>query len=167
MTLREFATADLFDTHGAALRASPLQFRDFGARIAFHGPIRTIACRRDNALLRSVLARPGDGGVLVIDGTGDLGAALVGDVIAEMAAQNGWAGLLIHGAVRDSLRLQRIQLGIKALGVTPARSEKTGAGAIDAAVSFGALTFNPGQWLYADADGIALAERPVHLEAEP
>ncbi|BBZ11460.1 ribonuclease E activity regulator RraA [Mycobacterium branderi] len=149
-------TADLVDDIGPDVRSCDTQFRQFGARAQFAGPISTVRCFQDNALLKSVLSEPGDGGVLVIDGAGSLHTALVGDVIAELARSNGWAGLVVHGAVRDAAALRGIDLGIKALGTNPRKSSKTGAGERDVPVELGGVTFVPGDVAYSDDDGIVV-----------
>jgi regulator of ribonuclease activity A len=149
-------TADLVDDIGPDVRSCDVQFRQFGGRTQFAGPISTVRCLQDNALLKSVLSTPGDGGVLVIDGEGSLHTALVGDVIAELAHSNGWAGLVVHGAVRDAAALRDLDLGIKALGTNPRKSSKTGAGERDVTVSFGGVTFVPGDIAYSDDDGIVV-----------
>ncbi|GBE64076.1 putative 4-hydroxy-4-methyl-2-oxoglutarate aldolase [Mycobacterium sp. MFM001] len=149
-------TADLVDDIGPDVRSCDVQFRQFGARAQFAGPISTVRCFEDNALLKSVLSEPGDGGVLVIDGAGSLHSALVGDVIAELARSNGWAGLVVHGAVRDSATLRGIDIGIKALGTNPRKSSKTGAGERDVPVELGGVTFAPGDVAYSDDDGIVV-----------
>ena len=127
----------------------------------FAGPIATVQCFQDNALLKSVLSEPGDGRVLVIDGDGSLHTALVGDVIAELGRGNGWAGLVINGAVRDAATLATLQIGIKALGTNPRKSTKTGAGRRDVPVTFGGITFRPGEIAYSDDDGIVVTEAPA------
>lgn len=149
-------TADLVDDIGPDVRSCDLQFRQFGGRAEFAGPISTVRCFQDNALLKSVLSQPGAGGVLVIDGAGSLHTALVGDVIAELARSNGSAGLVVHGAVRDSVTLRGIDIGIKALGTNPRKSTKTGAGERDVDVTVGGVTFVPGEVLYSDDDGIVV-----------
>jgi regulator of ribonuclease activity A len=151
-------TADLVDDIGPDVRSCDLQFRQFGRRSEFAGPISTVRCFQDNALLKSVLSGPGDGGVLVIDGAGSLHAALVGDVIADLARSNGWAGLVINGAVRDAAALRGIEIGIKALGTNPRKSSKTGAGDRDVEISLGGVTFVPGEIAYSDDDGIVVVE---------
>ena len=113
------------------MRSCDLQLRQFGGRREFAGPISTVRCFEDNALLKSVLSEPGDGRVLVIDGGGSLHTALVGDVIAELGRSNGWAGLIVNGAVRDAATLRTLDIGIKALGTNPRKSTKTGAGERD------------------------------------
>lgn len=152
------ATADLFDERGDALDSLALQLHDLGGRVAFHGPIRTVRCHRDNALVKELLATPGDGAVLVVDGGGSLESALVGDLIASSAAVNGWAGLIVHGAVRDRETLRGLPIGIKALGSNPRKSAKDGIGEVDVPVTIAGVTFAPGRHVWADADGI-LVER--------
>ncbi|WP_046729926.1 ribonuclease E activity regulator RraA [Streptomyces humi] len=148
-------TADLVDRYGE-LRVCDQQFRHFGGHRLFAGPVRTVSCREDNGLLRALLHTPGEGHVLVVDGGGSLRTALVGDLIAGAAVENGWAGLVLHGAVRDSVALAGLPLGIKALGTIPRKSAKAAAGAVDVPVTFGGVTFRPGDVLHADDDGIVL-----------
>ena len=150
------ATADLVDRIGPDVRSCDLQFRQFGGRAQFAGPISTVRCFQDNALLKSVLSQPGAGGVLVIDGAGSLHSALVGDLIAELARSNDWAGLIINGAVRDAAALRGIDIGIKALGTNPRKSGKSGVGERDIEVSLGGVTFVPGEIAYSDDDGIVI-----------
>lgn len=149
-------TADLVDDIGADVRSCDLQFRQLGARTEFAGPISTVRCFQDNALLKSVLSSPGNGGVLVIDGAGSLHTALVGDVIAELGRANGWAGLIVHGAVRDAATLRTLDIGIKALGTNPRKSTKTGAGERDVVIELGGIRFVPGEIAYSDDDGIVV-----------
>jgi regulator of ribonuclease activity A len=149
-------TADLVDSVGSDVRSCDLQFRQFGGRAEFAGPISTVRCFQDNALLKSVLSQSSPGGVLVIDGAGSLHTALVGDVIAELARTNGWAGLIVNGAVRDAAALRGIDIGIKALGTNPRKSTKTGAGERDVEVTLGGATFVPGDIAYSDDDGIVV-----------
>jgi regulator of ribonuclease activity A len=152
----EFSTADLVDEHGEALQSCDLQLRQFGGRRRFHGPIRTVACFEDNALVRQVLSEPGDGAVLVVDGGGSLHTALVGDLIAGLAQANGWAGVVVHGAVRDTEALGGLDIGIKALGSNPRKSAKAATGQIDVPVRFGGVTFRLGEHLYSDEDGVVV-----------
>ncbi|MCY9786172.1 ribonuclease E activity regulator RraA [Nocardiopsis sp. EMB25] len=155
-----FTTADLIDDHGDTLRSCSTQFRRFGGRARFSGPVRTVTCHEDNGLVKQVLNTPGDGAVLVVDGGGSLRSALMGDMIAEAAVANGWAGVVIHGAVRDTVALGGLDLGVKALGSNPRKSAKDAAGRLDVPVTFGDVTFVPGEWLYSDEDGIVVnAER--------
>ena len=153
-------TADLVDDIGPDVRSCDLQFGQFGARRQFAGPISTVRCFEDNALLKSILSEPGDGRVLVIDGGGSLHTALVGDVIAELGRTNGWAGIIVNGAVRDAATLRTLDIGIKALGTNPRKSTKTGAGERGIAVSLGGVDFIPGDMAYSDEDGIVVLEAP-------
>lgn len=157
MTANDFTpTADLVDEIGPDARSCDLQFRQFGGRTEFTGPIVTVACFQDNALLKEVLGEEGHGSVLVVDGDGSLHTALVGDLIAELARSNGWAGIVVNGAVRDSKVLATLDLGVKALGTNPRKSSKTGAGARNVDVTFGGVTFHPGDILTSDDDGIVV-----------
>lgn len=148
------STADLYDVHGDALQSLPLQLRSFGGRPRFEGPIRTVRCFQDNGLVKRILATPGEGAVLVVDGAGSLETALMGDMIAQSAVDAGWAGVVIHGCVRDSVALGGMPLGVKALGTNPRKSAKDAVGDVDVPVSFGGVVFRPDARLYADEDGI-------------
>jgi regulator of ribonuclease activity A len=156
-----FSTADLFDAHGERCHACNVQFRSFGGRRTFAGKIRTLRCHSDNALVRRALETPANADVLVVDGGGFLGAALLGDQLATLGATHGWSGVVIHGAVRDSVALAMIEFGVKALGTNPRKADKRGLGEIDVGVTFGDVTFTPGHWLYSDDDGILVSANPL------
>lgn len=149
-------TSDLYDEHGEALSSCDTQFRSYGGRARFTGPVATVRCHEDNALLKKVLSEPGEGRVLVVDGRGSVHCALMGDVIAGIAVDNGWAGVVINGAVRDVAALGELALGVKALGSNPRKSGKTGEGERDVAVEFGGTTFTPGAVLSGDEDGVVV-----------
>lgn len=150
------STADRWDASAEHLMSCDVQFRSFGANAAFGGPVRTVRCHEDNQLVKGLLNSPGDGSVLVVDGGGSLHSALVGDLLAAAAVANGWAGLIVYGAVRDSERLGELDLGVKALGTNPRRSSKSGEGTVDVSVSFGGATFTPGAMVWADPDGVVV-----------
>jgi regulator of ribonuclease activity A len=157
-----FATTDLSDTHPEAQVAEPI-FCDFGGRIAFHGPIRTIKVFEDNALVRSTLETAGEGRVLVVDGGGSPRCALVGGNLGRLGVKNNWAGIVVYGYIRDSEEIATQDIGLKALGTHPRKSEKGLHSAhADKVVSFAGVTFKPGAWLYADADGIVVSDKPIH-----
>ncbi|MGH7019671.1 MAG: ribonuclease E activity regulator RraA, partial [Brevundimonas sp.] len=137
-------------------------FRRFGQVKAFHGPIRTLSVLDDNALVRQVLERPGQGAVLVVNGGGSLKRALVGDNLAKLAIDNGWAGVIVFGAIRDSAVIDSMGIGIRAVGTTPLRADRDAIGEIDIPTSFGGVIFTPGDWLYADADGVIVTPRRLH-----
>lgn len=149
-------TADLVDEIGEDVRSCDTQFRDLGGRTQFFGPISTVRCFQDNALLKSVLGEPGEGRVLVIDGDASLHTALVGDIIAELGRSNGWVGIIAHGAIRDAKTIGGMEIGVKALGTNPRKSTKTGAGERDVPLTIGGITFNPGDIAYSDDDGIVV-----------
>jgi regulator of ribonuclease activity A len=157
-------TADLMDEFQEELQSCEIQFRDYGGRTAFWGPCRTLQCHNDNVLLRQTLEEGADGHVLVVDGGGSLGAALMGDKIAGMAAKNNWSGIIINGAVRDTVALGQIEFGVKALGSNPRKSAKDGIGSRDATLRIGNTMIKPGDWVYCDEDGILVAERELPLE---
>lgn len=156
MTIEPRATADLVDEIYPDVRSCDLQLQNYGGRTMFAGRITTVKCFQDNALLKSILSTPGDGGVLVVDGDGSLHTALVGDIIAGLARDNGWSGVVVNGPVRDASTLRTIDVGIKALGTNPRKGTKTGAGERDVEVTFGGVTFVPGDIAYCDEDGIVV-----------
>ena len=149
-----FTTADLVDAHGDGVDSCDTQLRSYGGRSRFSGRVRTVRCSHDNALVKRVLAEPGEGRVLVVDGGGSLHTALMGDLIAAGAVTNGWAGVVINGAVRDTVALAGLDLGIRALGSNPRKSAKDGVGDVDVPVEFGGVVFRPGAQLWADEDGV-------------
>jgi regulator of ribonuclease activity A len=149
-------TADLVDQHGDALTSCDTQFRQFGGRTRFWGQIVTVSSHEDNALLKAIIREPGEGKVVVIDGGGSVHSAMMGDNMAKIAADNGWEGAIIFGAVRDAVALSGIDIGIKALGTNPRRSHKHGAGERDVAVAFGGVVFSPGATVVSDEDGIVV-----------
>ena len=152
------ATADLVDEYGEALASIPVQLRSFGRHARFAGAAVTVKCFEDNALLKATLSDEPDpaGKVLVVDGGGSLRSALVGDVIAGIAVDRGWAGLVLHGVVRDSVALDDLDLGIKALGTNPRKSSKTGAGTRGEPVEIGGVRIAAGQVLHSDEDGVVV-----------
>jgi regulator of ribonuclease activity A len=149
-----FATTDLSDKFGHAAQIAEATFNDYGGVPAFYGPIATVWAFEDNTQVRTLLEGPGKGRVLVVDGGGSRRCALLGGNLAKLAEANGWAGLVINGFVRDRIEIAECRIGVKALGHMPRKSEKRGVGAVDVPVSFAAITFKPGDILYADEDGI-------------
>ncbi len=159
-------TADLLDQHEALLQSGALRvvtplFRSFGARVAFGGPIATLKLFEDNSLVRTALSQAGEGRVLVIDGGGSLRCALVGDQLAALAVRNGWSGLVVYGCIRDSQAIGGMDLGVFALATHPLKSIKRNVGEVDLPVTFGGVTFTPGEWLYADGDGVIVSREPL------
>jgi regulator of ribonuclease activity A len=153
-------TADLLDAHPELPAADPI-FRDFGGRKSFHGPMEVVGAPEDNTHVRAALETAGGGRVLVVDGGGSTACALVGGNLAELAAQNGWAGIVVNGCVRDSVELALQPVGIKALAPFPRKSQKLGRGGPVESASFASVEFRTGEWLYADEDGIVLSSAPL------
>ncbi|MAU61957.1 MAG: ribonuclease [Parvibaculum sp.] len=151
------ATTDLSDDFPALVRHAASIFRDYGGRIAFCGPVATLKVPDDNSKVRETVESPGEGRVLVVDGGGAMTYALFGGNLGKLAEQNGWAGVVVHGCVRDTAELSACAIGIKALAAHPKRSDKRGLGEKDVEVSFAGITLKPGEWLYADADGIVVS----------
>ena len=166
--MNEFSTCDLCDAHNAgtdgAFRVLPPAYRDFGGRARFAGMVSTLRVFEDNSLLKAAVESPGTidtpngpvGRVLVVDGGGSLRRALIGGNLAAAAARNGWVGLVIEGAVRDVAELQACDVGIRALGVVPMPTVKRNEGERDVPVQMQGVWVRPGDWLYADADGIVI-----------
>lgn len=162
--LTPFPTTDLSDAYPTETQQVLLPFRDFGAKRAFAGRIRTCVTMEDTGLVKEALfSKPGNGGVIVFDGGGSLRTALLGDKMAERLIAKGWAGIVINGAVRDSGPLGALDLGIKALGTTPVRPGQTGIGAVDVPVAFGNALFEPGQCIYCDEDGVLVSKNPLSI----
>lgn len=155
------ATADLCDEFAPEVAVAEPLFADWGGSVAFAGRVETVRVFDDNALVRQVLETPGQGRVLVVDGGGSLRSALVGGNLAALAHRNGWAGLVVHGCVRDTEEIRAVPIGVKALRAIPRKSAKTGAGERGVAVTFAGLTFRVGAYLYADRDGIIIAARDL------
>ncbi len=156
-------TTDLCDDHGDAVQVLAGGFGSYGGVEGFHGPVSTVAVFEDNSLVRDALAEPGDGRVLVVAGGGSERCALVGGNLGVLAAENGWAGIVVDGCVRDTAELRQSALGIRARGTCPRKSVKKGVGARDVPVTVAGVALNPGMWLWADDDGIVVADRNLTL----
>lgn len=164
--MAEFSTCDLCDAHEDRLADGRLQvlapgYVRFGRRIRFAGPAFTIQVHEDNALVRRTLERAGEGRVLVIDGGASRHAALVGGNLAGLGAQNGWAGLLVNGCVRDAEELDASDIGVHALALCPRRSAKIGAGQIEVVLRFSNIVIEPGYVIYADRDGVLVSSQAL------
>ncbi len=157
-----FSTPDLCDAHPDDVHVvTDLNWHSYGGRATFGGPIETVKCFEDNSRVKEILAEPGQGRVLIVDGGGSRRHALIGDEIAARAADNGWSGVIIYGACRDVDVLPGIELGVMALGAVPLKSVRRGEGQVGLPVSFGRVLFKPGDWVYADANGIISAPRKL------
>ncbi len=147
-------TADLIDHHASELTLVHLPFRQFGTKPFFAAQIQTLKCFEDNTELRAQLETPGEGRALVVDGGASTRIAILGDMLADLAIQNGWAGLILNAAIRDSAEINQMETLVFALATSPVKSAKRGWGVIGESVSFGGVKFNPGDWVYGDADGV-------------
>lgn len=159
-----FATCDLCDEHkndsSGGFRVLPPVFQSYGGRLKFFGQVTTVKCFEDNTLVKAAVDAPGLGRVLVVDGGASLRKALVGGNLGKAAARNGWAGVVVDGCVRDSAELAACDVGIRALGLMPMPTEKRNEGQTDVVVHVQGVLVRPGDWLYADEDGIVIMDTP-------
>jgi regulator of ribonuclease activity A len=157
-----FKTADLCDAHSDKLQIAEPGFRSFGGHSRFHGEIITVKLFEDNSLVRETLGLPGHGKVLVVDGGASRRCALLGDLLAASAVENRWSGILVNGCIRDSADIADMSLGVMALDTHPLKSVKKGIGEMNVPVRFAGVTFRPGEYLYADEDGVILSSTALH-----
>lgn len=160
--MSEIITPDICDAYPDVIVADPV-FVNFGGIEAFAGPVRTVTCFEDNSRVREAVNEPGEGAVLLVDGGGSTRCAMLGDMLAQKAADNGWAGIIMYGCVRDVDVLATTPIGIQALGSHPRKSHKRGEGTRDVAVDIAGIRVAPGQWVYADNNGIVVAEEALAL----
>jgi regulator of ribonuclease activity A len=153
-----FRTTDLLDAH-PELEACEAGLAHFGGVRRFSGEVVTVRCFEDNSLVRELLKTAGAGRVLVVDGGGSRRCALVGDLLAEAGHRHGWSGIVVAGCVRDSGALAALPIGVMALGVQPRRSEKHGQGVQGVALEFLGARVRPGQFAYADEDGVVFSQQ--------
>jgi len=152
------STCDLYDEHLEAARVVPGGLLHFGGQTHFSGLATTVLCFEDNSRIKELVATPGNGRVMVVDGRGSRRCALVGDVLAGQAEQNGWEGIIVYGCVRDAAELRKLGLGIMALGVTPRKSTRRGEGQIDIPIQLDGVACSPGDRVFADEDGVLLLD---------
>ena len=158
-----FTTADLYDKYGDDLKVALPIFKDYGAKRIFHGPISTVKAHEDNSLVRTALEEPGKGRVLIVDGNESLRCAMLGDMLAKLGMENGWSGIIVFGCIRDADVITTIDIGVKALNTNPRKSLKRGLGDRDIPVSFADITFNVGEYIYADTDGVIVSEKKINM----
>ena len=156
-----FKTADLYDAHSVSLRVMDPVFRAFGRKVTFEGEAHPVLALEDNSKVRTALEQPGRGRVLVVDGGGSVRCALLGDRLAQLAIDNGWSGVVVFGAIRDSADIDEMDLGVRALATNPKKSVKRGQGADGIAVRIAGVQVAPGDYVYADADGVVVADGPL------
>lgn len=149
-------TADIYDEHETDIQVCEPIFQDYGGHIRFSGRIVTIKCHEDNSRVKERLGQPGEGRVLVVDAGGSTRCAMLGDLLAQKGVDNGWAGILMYGCIRDAREISEMPIGVKALATIPKKSIRKGAGETDLPVTFAQVTFRPDDWLYADEDGVVV-----------
>ena len=158
-----FLTTDLCDANEGRVRVVAPMFKSYGGQPRFSGSIVTVKLFEDNSLVRETLTKPGAGKVLVVDGGASMRRALLGDMLAEKAAKNGWEGILVYGCVRDVDVLAQTDLGIQALASHPMKTDKRGIGDLNVAVTFGGVTFRPGEFIYADNNGVIISPSALQM----
>ncbi len=156
-------TPDLCDAYPELVRVAEPIFTNYGGRAAFGGEVITVKCHEDNSLVKEHVSNPGDGKVMVVDGGGSLRCALLGDMLAEKAAENNWAGLIIFGCIRDVDEIRKTDLGVQALRTIPIKSNRKGRGDLNIPVTFAGVTFNPGEFVYADNNGVIVSEQELKM----
>lgn len=161
----EFLTPDLCDEYPELVRVLEPMMKNYGGRQSFGGEIVTIKCFEDNSLVREKVAQPGKGKVLVVDAGGSKRRACLGDMLAEKAVSNGWEGILMYGCIRDVDAIAALDLGVQALGAHPMKTEKKGVGEFNLEVTFGGVVFTPGEYVYADNNGVIVSRSPLSMPA--
>ncbi len=159
-----YSTPDLCDENPDVIQVLEPILANFGGRDSFGGEIVTIKCHEDNSLVKELAGKPGHGKVMVVDGGGSLRRALLGDMIAENAVKNGWEGLIIYGCVRDVDALMELDIGVQAMASIPLKTEKRGIGDHNVPVTFGGITFNPGDYVYADNNGVIISTKALSAQ---
>ncbi|MDX8395220.1 MAG: ribonuclease E activity regulator RraA [Mariprofundaceae bacterium] len=156
-----FKITDLYDDHLENLQVAAPIFRDFGGRNQFHGKIVTLKAFEDNTFLKEAFETDGHGKVLVVDSGASCRCAMMGDVMAALGEKNGWEGIIINGCIRDSADVAKVNIGVKALATIPRKTIKRNQGVPNIPIHFADITFNPGEYLYADEDGIVIAKQAL------
>lgn len=159
----QYVTPDLCDAYPDLIEVVEPMFNNLGGRESFGGEIVTIKCFEDNSLVKEEVEKPGAGKVMVVDAGGSFRCAMLGDMLAEKAVKNGWEGVIMYGCIRDVDVINELDLGVQALGTHPKKSEKKGVGEYQVAVSFGGVTFVPGDYVYADNNGIIVSPEPLTM----
>ncbi|MGI2169854.1 putative 4-hydroxy-4-methyl-2-oxoglutarate aldolase [Shewanella sp. MF05960] len=154
---------DLFDHYPEQLTLLSSPWRSFGAKPIFFGEVVTVKCFEDNSMVKSELAKPGHGKVLVVDGGGSTRRALLGDMIALNAYNNGWEGIIINGCVRDAGAISAMQIGVQALGTNPIKTDKKDVGEVNVTIDIAGVSVVPGMMIYADLNGIAVSQQSLDL----
>ena len=167
--MTKISTPDLCDSYAAdstaCLKVLDAIFNSYGGHTEFYGQVVTIKCFEDNSVVKQLVDTPGEGRVIVMDGGGSLRKAILGDRLAAKASENGWAGLIINGCIRDCEEIAAIDLGVKAINTHPVKTEKRGLGDLNISVTFAGQTIEPGDWIYADNNGVIVTKVELALGA--
>ena len=155
---------ELCDRYPEEVRILEPMLGNFGGRERFFGQIVTIKAFEDNSLVREQVAQPGEGRVLVVDGGGSMRRAMLGDMLAEKASVNGWAGIIIYGCIRDVNAIADLDIGVQALGAHPLKTDKKGVGELNVPVRFGGVDFVPGEYCYADNNGVLVSQKSLETD---
>ncbi|MDC3264114.1 ribonuclease E activity regulator RraA [Porticoccaceae bacterium] len=155
------STPDLCDQYPDLIQVVEPMFSNYGGRESFAGEVVTVECFEDNSCVKQLVGTVGLGRVMVVDGGGSMRRACLGDMLAEKASANGWSGLIIYGCIRDVDEIMATDIGVQALGTHPMKTQKKGIGETQISVSFGGVTFNPGDYVYADNNGIVVASQEL------
>ncbi|MGQ0793782.1 MAG: ribonuclease E activity regulator RraA [Deltaproteobacteria bacterium] len=161
--MTSYSTTDLCDAYPDLVRVAEPIFTNFGGKSYFGGEIVTVKCFEDNSMVKNLAGAPGNGRVMVVDGGGSRRRALLGDLIAQSAEKNGWEGIIIYGSIRDVDAIAQMNLGVKALGAIPLKTERRGMGDINVAISFAGVSFSPGEFVYSDGNGIIVSPKPLAM----
>ncbi len=161
--MTEFITPDLCDEYPELVQVVEPMFSNFGGRTSFGGEIVTVKCFEDNSKVKELVGTPGEGKVMVVDGGGSMRHALLGDMLAEKASKNGWAGLVIYGCIRDVDQIMETDLGVQAIATVPLKTEKRDIGDVNIPVKFGGVTFIPGHYIYADNNGVIVSPQELKM----
>lgn len=155
---------DLFDLYPEQLQLAEPLFNDYGGNIIFSGEMVTVSCFNDNSKVKELVATNGTGKVMVVDGKASLTNALLGDMLAEQAVENGWQAIVVNGCIRDAGTIATLPIGVKALGCNPIKTEKLGVGEVNIDISFAGLDFKAGHFIYGDANGLAVSKNKLELK---
>ncbi len=159
----QIVTPDLCDKYPELVRVVEPMFNNYGARDSFGGEIVTVKCFEDNSVVKEQVSKPGKGKVMVVDGGASMRAALLGDMLAEKAAENGWEGIIVYGCIRDVDVIMETDLGVQALSTHPMKTDKRGLGDLNIPVTFGGVTFSPGEYVYADNNGVIVSSSKLEM----
>lgn len=161
--MTQYVTPDLCDAYPELVRVVEPMFNNYGGVESFGGEIVTVKCFEDNSKVKQLVDTDGKGKVMVVDGGGSLRHALLGDMLAEKAAKNGWEGIIVYGCIRDVDVIMQTELGVQALATNPLKTDKRDIGDVNVPVKFGGVTFVPGQFVYADNNGVIVSPQKLEM----